>query len=158
MSTASAPPTWLVDSTRVGPNASDEPALAGERGVTVIRPRVVERVAAQLSARCLTPLAPAGGCSATPSAQATVRAQVDGAVATVDVAMAVIYPAPVLAVTRRTRHHITDRIVELTGLSVRRVDITVVERGPTDQPPGQVRAVSAVRARLRQSSRWPCWD
>ena len=47
MSTASAPPTWLVDSTRVRAERYDEPALAGERGVTVIRPRVVERVAAQ---------------------------------------------------------------------------------------------------------------
>lgn len=132
MSTASAPPTWLVDSTRVGPNVSDGPALAGERGVTVIRPRVVERVAAQ-AVREVSDTAGTGrrvlgytfGVPGTQT-QATVRAHVDGAVATVDVAMAVIYPAPVLAVTRRTRHHITDRIVELTGLSVRRVDITVV--------------------------------
>lgn len=108
------------------------PAAAEDRGSTVIRSRVVERVAAQavreVSDTAGTARRVLGHTIGVPGTQtqATVRAFVDGPVATVDVEMTVIYPAPVLAVTRRTRHHITDRIVELTGLSVRRVDITVV--------------------------------
>lgn len=108
------------------------PAAADDRGSTVIHPRVVERVAAQavreVSNTAGTARRLLGHTIGVPGTQtqATVRAYVDGPVATVDVALTVIYPAPVLAVTRRARHHITDRIVELTGLSVRRVDITVV--------------------------------
>jgi len=106
---------------------------------------VVERVAAQ-AVREVSDTAGTGrrvlgytiGVPGTQT-QATVRAYVDGLVATVDVAMTVIYPAPVLAVTRRTRHHITDRIVELTGLSVRRVDITVVGMSVARQATPRVR-------------------
>lgn len=136
MSAASAHETWPAVPTSDGPTVSDDPArgpvTAGERGTTVIRPRVVERVAAQ-AVREVDNTAGTGrrvlgytfGVPGTQT-EATVQAYVDGTVATVEVEMTVIYPAPILAVTRRTRHHITDRIVELTGLSVRRVDITVV--------------------------------
>jgi uncharacterized alkaline shock family protein YloU len=102
------------------------------RGTTVVLPRVVERVAVQ----AVREVAGAAGSgrrvlghavgSTGISDPATVRAHVDGAVVSLDVEMTVVYPAPVLAVSRRTRHHIIDRIVELTGLSVRRIDITVV--------------------------------
>lgn len=103
-----------------------------ERGTTVVLPRVVERVATQ-AVREVADAAGTGrrvlgrniGSTGTDTA-ANVRAHVDGAVATLDVAMTVIYPAPVLEVTRRARHHIVDRVRELTGLSVHRVDITVV--------------------------------
>lgn len=125
-----ADPTWWGPTVRDG--SVPGLAVAGERGATVVRPRVVERVAAQavreVSDTAGTGRRVLGYTIGTPGAQteATVQAYVDGQVATVEVAMTVIYPAPVLAVTKRTRHHITDRIVELTGLSVRRVDITVV--------------------------------
>lgn len=139
-----AAPAWLPASdgltsdspTSELPNASVDPvrkpAAAGERGATVIRPRVVERVVEQavreVSDTAGTGRRVLGHTFGVPGTQtpATVRAYVDGPVATVDVDMAVIYPAPVLSVTRRARHHITDRIVALTGLSVRRIDITVV--------------------------------
>jgi uncharacterized alkaline shock family protein YloU len=132
-----------------GRTVTDGPPLdsgsTSERGATVIHPRVVERVAAQ-AVREVSDTAGTGrrvlgytiGVPGTQT-QATVRAYVDGDVATIDVAMAVIYPAPVLAVTRRTRHHITDRIVELTGLSVRRVDITVVGMSVTHPTTPRVR-------------------
>ena len=135
MNPASAHDTWSIEPASGGPSVGDGPGphtVADDRGSTVIRPRVVERVAAQavreVSDTAGTARRVLGRTIGTPGTQAhaTVRAYVDGPVATIDVAMTVVYPAPVLAVTRRTRHHITDRIVELTGLSVRRVDITVV--------------------------------
>ena len=136
MSPDSAQEARPAGDTSDGPTVSEHlargPAIAAERGATVILPRVVERVATQavreVDRTAGTGRRVLGYTFGTPGTQtgATVQAYVDGQVATVEVAMTVIYPAPVLAVTRRTRHHITDRIVELTGLSVRRVDITVV--------------------------------
>lgn len=104
----------------------------GERGSTVIRPRVVERIAAE-AVREVAGAAGTGrrvlgvtvGTADTESAP-TVHAHVDGPVVTVEVEMAVAYPAPVLEVSRRARRRIILRVAELTGLDVRRVDIAVV--------------------------------
>jgi uncharacterized alkaline shock family protein YloU len=115
-----------------GAGVSDAPEDDSARGTTTILPRVVERVAIQ-AVREVPAAAGSGrqllghGVGSRGIADpATVRAHVDGSVTSLDVELSVIYPAPVLGVTRRARHHIIDRIVGLTGLSVRRVDITVV--------------------------------
>lgn len=130
----------------VGATAAAVPADAeATRGTTTVTPRVVERVAIQ----AVREVAGAAGSgrqvlghtigSRGVQDPATVRAHVDGEVASLDVEMTVIYPAPVLGVTRRTRHHIIDRIVELTGLSVRRLDITVVGMSVERLPRPRVR-------------------
>jgi uncharacterized alkaline shock family protein YloU len=115
------------------------------RGSTVIRPRVVERVAGEV----VRELAGAAGTGhrvlgytiGTPGMESapTVHATVEGSVATVEVEMAVVYPAPVLEVSRRVRRQVILRVAELTGLDVRRVDISVVTMR-VDQPgPARVR-------------------
>ena len=150
MTTATTPGPWPGPAPgSEGSLPDDGPGLgsdvAGERGTTVILPRVVERVAAQavreVSDTAGTGRRVLGYTVGVPEAQtqSTVRARVDGPEVSVDVAMTVIYPAPVLAVTRRARHHIIDRIVELTGLSVRRVNITVVGMSVVRQPTPRVR-------------------
>lgn len=124
-----------------GSGADVTSAAEGTWGTTTVLPRVVERVAVQ----AVREVAGAAGSgrqvlghavgSRGVQDPATVRAHVDGDAASLEVEMTVIFPAPVLLVTRRARHHIIDRIVELTGLRVRRVDITVVgmtvERPPS---------------------------
>ena len=150
MTTATTPGAWPAPPPgSEGSHPDDGPGLgsdvAGERGTTVILPRVVERVAAQavreVSDTAGTGRRVLGYTVGVPEAQtqSTVRARVDGPEVSVDVAMTVIYPAPVLAVTRRTRHHIIERIGELTGLSVRRVNITVVGMSVVRQPIARVR-------------------
>lgn len=102
------------------------------RGSTVILPRVVERIAAQavreVSGAAGTGPRVLGLPVGTPRSDGapTVHADVDGPVATLEVEMAVVYPAPVLDVARRVRQRILERIGQLTGLRVRRLDIAVV--------------------------------
>ena len=128
-----------------GDAATDAPEDDGARGTTTVLPRVVERVAVQ-AVREVVGAAGSGRQvlghtfgSRGLQDPASVRAHVDGCVTSLDVEMAVVYPAPVLLVTRRARHHIIDRIVELTGLSVRRVDITVVGMTVQQRPLARVR-------------------
>ncbi len=56
---------------------------------------------------------------------ARVVAQVDGGLVTVEVSLSVVWPASVRAVTREVRHHLAERVHELTGLRVAQVDIEV---------------------------------
>ena len=110
--------------------ATDTTAPA-ERGRTRIADRVVEKVAA----RAVAEVDNATGVARTvlgvrlgtagDDASARVDADVDGGVVLVRVTMAVRWPAPVRAVTRRVRAHVTERVAELTGLQVAEVDIDV---------------------------------
>lgn len=62
-----------------------------------------------------------------------VTATVSGGAVVLDAAVSVVYPAPVAPATDRARAHVVDRVGELTGLRVERVDITVtaLTRPPT---------------------------
>ncbi|WUI01060.1 Asp23/Gls24 family envelope stress response protein [Spirillospora sp. NBC_00431] len=50
---------------------------------------------------------------------------VNGDVVTARVAMSVTYPMPVREVARRVRENVRGRVAELTGFTVRQVDINV---------------------------------
>ena len=101
------------------------------RGRTEIADRVLERIAA----RAVTEVDQAGGAArrllGVPLGRDTMRAaprataHVDGQIATVQLRMSVIYPAPIRAVARRVRDQIITRVGELTGLDVRQVDIEI---------------------------------
>ena len=69
--------------------------------------------------------ASASAVSAGPGSTARVQADVDGGVVSVRAQMAVRWPAPVRAVTRQVRANVTERVQNLTGLRVDRVDIDV---------------------------------
>lgn len=53
------------------------------------------------------------------------RARVDGSVVTLDLSMSVRWPASVPEVTSAVREHVRDRVIELTGLTVQEVSISV---------------------------------
>jgi uncharacterized alkaline shock family protein YloU len=101
------------------------------RGRTVIANRVLERIAA----RAVTEVDQAGGAARrllgvplgrdTAHTVARATAHVDGQLATLQVTMSVIYPAPIRQVTRRVRDQVIARVGELTGLDVRQVDIEI---------------------------------
>jgi uncharacterized alkaline shock family protein YloU len=101
------------------------------RGRTEIAARVLERIAAH----AVTEVDQAGGAArrllgvplGRDTAQTAPRAtaHVDGQLATLQVTMSVIYPAPIRQVTRRVRDQIITRVGELTGLDVRQVDIEI---------------------------------
>jgi uncharacterized alkaline shock family protein YloU len=107
------------------------PADLAERGALTIADRTVERIAAQAvtevdgvggsTARLLG--VPVGGQNLDRSAK--VSAKVTGDTATLSVRLSISYPRSVLRTSDAVRDHLTNRVQELTGLTVERVDITV---------------------------------
>jgi uncharacterized alkaline shock family protein YloU len=107
------------------------PADPGERGRTTIADRVIERIAVQAvgevgaaggAARRMLGVA-VGGAGLDKDAQVTVTAA--GGTAALAVQLSVAYPAPIARTAREARQRLIDRIEELTGHAVSRVDITV---------------------------------
>jgi uncharacterized alkaline shock family protein YloU len=103
-----------------------------QRGTTHYTDRVVEKIAAQAvqeiaatrgAARRLLGVPVGHDAGGQP---ARVTAEVDGDIVTVAVRMALTYPTPIPATTRQVRHHVITRISDLTGLTVKEVDIDVV--------------------------------
>lgn len=103
----------------------------GGRGVTTIRDRVVEKIAAHaVSELDLATGAPrellgvriGGVRDGTP---ARVDATVSGDVVGVRIAISVRWPAPIRGVTRHVRAHVAERLRTLTGLRVGWVDVDV---------------------------------
>lgn len=98
-----------------------------ERGVTTVAPRAVRRIAAHAAREV-------DGVGGEVGAEATV----DGQSTTLDIRLPMAYPAPIAATAERVRAHLLGRTTELTGLSTRRVDITVALPAP-EQPKRRVR-------------------
>lgn len=104
---------------------------AEARGQLTVADRVVEKVAA----RAVTEVDGAVGAPPTLLGQplgrtradtpARTSATVDGEVVSVEVSMGVEYPRSVREVAAAVRHHLMERIGELTGLRVAEVDIEV---------------------------------
>ncbi|WP_116102042.1 Asp23/Gls24 family envelope stress response protein [Amycolatopsis thermalba] len=102
-----------------------------ERGRTVIAERAIQRLAACAA----TEVGPVGGSArrlfgvtvgAEEAARAAgVRARVDGATVDLEVRLSITYPVPVAATCEQVRAHLIERVGELTGLAVTRIDITV---------------------------------
>jgi len=111
----------------------------GQRGQTTIADRVVARMAAQAAAE----VGQTGGAARqlagitigrqAGEGTARVSARIDGHLAMIQMRLSLAYPAPVRALTREVRRHVTERVTGLTGLEVRRVDIEVARllRGRT---------------------------
>lgn len=91
-----------------------EPADLAERGSLTIAGRTVERTAARAAAE----IDGVGG-------PVKVSAKIAGETAVLDVRLAVSYPASVGRTTENARRHLMERVGELTGLAVTRVDVTV---------------------------------
>ena len=103
----------------------------GQRGRTTIADRVVTRVAA----RAVAEVEQTGGAARqligitigpqTGEGTARVSARTDGHLAMIQLRLSLAYPAPVRALTREVRRHVTERVTGLTGFEVRHVDIEV---------------------------------
>ncbi|TDB88598.1 Asp23/Gls24 family envelope stress response protein [Actinomadura sp. 7K534] len=104
----------------------------GERGTTTIREQAVARIVARAAAE----IGESGGVGRAvlgvpvPGRRpARTEVRVNGDVVTAKVVMSVTYPMPVRDVARRVRESVRARVAELTGYSVRQVDIDVSELG-----------------------------
>lgn len=111
-----------------------------ERGRTEIADRVVEKVAVQ----ALREVGHAGGPgrrwfgvrfgAARGQDAPRVTAHRHGQMTTLEMTVSVRYPAPVRQVTRRLREHVSHRVQDLTGLTVRQVDIEIARLVCADEP------------------------
>lgn len=102
-----------------------------ERGTLVVAGRAVERIAAH-AARELPDVGGAAGRvlgvvvgGEDADRPVTVDADVDGDAVRLSARLSITYPASVGRTTEHVRAHLRDRVGALTGLEVRRVDITV---------------------------------
>lgn len=120
-------------------------AAAESRGRTEIADRVLERIAARAlgevdqaagAARRVLGVRLGQDCAATAP---RVTARVDGGLATLQMRISVVYPAPIREVTRRLREHVRTRVTALTGLDVRQVDIDIARLIQPGQAGGRVR-------------------
>ncbi|WP_242884519.1 Asp23/Gls24 family envelope stress response protein [Actinomadura litoris] len=119
--------------------APPRPAVRS-RGTTRISDRAVERIVARV-------LDEAGDSDAMTRTMLGVPlrgrrgsrtdVRVDAEIVTIRTAISVTYPRPVREVARRLRESVRGRVEELTGLSVRQVDIEVAE---LERPTGRALA------------------
>ena len=105
-------------------------AEAGSRGLLLVAPRVLERIAARVASE-VDGVASRG---ASPSVQA--EADLRGPTANIALRLGVTYPRPVARVAAEVRRRVVGRVSELTGVAVDRVRITVDELpAPTGHRP-----------------------
>ena len=111
-------------------------AEAGRRGLLVIAPRVVERIAVRAATEVE---GVAAGDSASRGKGVRADADLEGSTATLALRLGVAYPRPVGRVTSEVRRRVADRVQELTGLAVTVVRVTVDEL-PAPAAPTRARA------------------
>ncbi|GAA4051402.1 Asp23/Gls24 family envelope stress response protein [Nonomuraea soli] len=118
-------------------------APAQVRGRTDVSDRVVSKLARQVAGEVagVSVVSQAGGLPWGGSSGGSV----EGELATIRLTVAITYPAPIRATTERLRQHVADRITELTGLGVSRIDLKVAsltvtspESGPPKAGPGAI--------------------
>ncbi|MET8850748.1 Asp23/Gls24 family envelope stress response protein [Amycolatopsis sp. NPDC004625] len=117
---------------------------AEERGQLVISGHAVERIAAHATRE----VGDVGGAAGRVLGVALggenadrpvkVAAEVDGGRVRLAARLSVAYPASVARTTEHARTHLRDRVSELTGLDVERVDITVTALHPPVRSSGRV--------------------
>jgi uncharacterized alkaline shock family protein YloU len=122
-------------------------------GTITISPRVVAKIAARAAVEVPDAGAAAPnvmGRSVTGAGLLGIRqtslaglpkaaADVDGSRAMLDLSISVRWPAPVPAVSKAVREHVTDRVSELTGLVVAEVAISVTDLATHLPAPPRVR-------------------
>lgn len=124
-------------------DAAQQPPLGlgdNELGRINVANRVVEKIAARAagevpdaggpSARVLGVQVPGAGlmgAAAGLDRLPNVSAEVEGSNVFLDVGLSVRWPAPLGQVTNRVRHQLRTRVAELVGLSVREINVEIVD-------------------------------
>lgn len=108
---------------------------AAERGRTTIADRVVGRVASIAAAEAESVVDSRRGWTglvrhSLPHAEAVVA----GGTARIDVEVAASWPTPLAALSAQVRDTVRTRVVELTGMTVGRVDVTIADVVHVDAP------------------------
>lgn len=121
----------ITDNTPVAPPAPADGAERRRRGRLVLAKQVVEKIAGQVAGEISAAGGRSGGflgigAHTDLSARPKVDVELTGRTATLAIEMAVAYPISIRQATDRVRERLTQRVGQLTGVEVTRVDITVV--------------------------------
>ena len=121
----------ITDNTPVAPLAPADGAERRQRGRLVLAKQVVEKIAGQVAGEISAAGGRSGGflgigAHTDLSARPKVDVELTGRTATLAIEMAVAYPISIRQATDRVRERLTQRVGQLTGVEVTRVDITVV--------------------------------
>ncbi len=115
------------------------PVRAGERGRLVVAKQVVEKIAAQAAFEITGVGEHRGAFAASPGLargpRPTVNVQLDGSEAWLSVEVGMTYPAPLRAATDELRSHLVRRVEQLSGITVRRLDIRIGWLGAAAEQP-----------------------
>ena len=119
--------------------ADDAPAPAAERGRTTIADKVVQRVASIATAEIEAVVDTRKGWTklirkGLPHAEAVVA----GGTSRITVEVAATWPSPLAQVAAQVREHVSRQVVEITGVAVSRVDVTVADVVHLDSAPSRV--------------------
>ncbi len=103
---------------------------ARTRGSLVIDKLAVERIASRAASESGSTGGVSGGflglgAQGDLSAAPTAEVELIGRTAIVGLDLTVAYPMPIRDATDHVRHHVMERVLDLTGVEVTRVDITV---------------------------------
>jgi uncharacterized alkaline shock family protein YloU len=123
-----ATPQTSTAVTSVGEAA--DPVLPRRRGRLVLAVKVIEKVAGQAATEVSVTSGRVGGLfgfgtDADPKARPHVEVALSEDSADLALAVGIAYPGSLRAATDRVRSHVVERVEELTGVDVRRVDIDV---------------------------------
>lgn len=122
-----APPVRLESPARL---AAENRSASADRGQLVIGHRVVEKIARQAASE----IAAAGGTiggflglgsRSDLSARPKAEVELSGRTASIDLTVAVAYPTPLRQAAEEVRQHVIDRVAELVGVEVTRVDVSI---------------------------------
>lgn len=100
------------------------------RGQTVLEDKVIEKIASQVAHDETFAGGSTGGflgfgARADLTARPTVSVELSGNIATLSVEVGMLYPIPLRQATQELRQRIQARVVELSGVEVRHVDIKI---------------------------------
>ena len=114
---------WAAD-------AGEDFAEMGGRGRTVLAARVIEKIAAQVTADESSVGGSSGGflgigTRADLTARPKATVELTGNIATLSVEVGMLYPVPLRQATEDLRRRIRIRVTQLTGVDVRQVDIRI---------------------------------
>jgi uncharacterized alkaline shock family protein YloU len=110
--------------------AGPEPIEPRRRGRLILAERVIEKVAGQAASEVSAASGRAGGilglgAEADPQARPHVDVELSADSADLALSVGIAYPGSIRAATEEVRDHVVRRVRDLTGASVRRVDIDV---------------------------------
>lgn len=116
---------------------------AAQRGRLVIAKTVVEKIATQAAYEVTSVGGQQRAFAIDPGTSTPTRpevgAELEGTSTWLTVQVGLVYPAPLRDATDELRTHLTRRVEELTGITVRRVDIRVTWLGAVAEQPRRLR-------------------